>query len=84
MCLNLRNQKQIIEEREREIVIYKPHSNQKPKIYNRHTHTHMHTHTQKERNPNTTLKIVIKSQGKRAKEEERNKKELQKQPKCNF
>ena len=36
--------------------------------------------TQKrERNPNITLKIVIKSQEKTAKEEKRNKKELQKQ-----
>ena len=31
-----------------------------------------------ERNPNITLNIVTKSQGKRTKEEERNKKELQK------
>ena len=35
-------------------------------------------HTKKKRNPNITLKIIIKSQGQRAKEE-RNKKELQKQ-----
>ena len=41
-------------------------------------------HTQKkERNTNITLKIVIKSQGKRAKEEKRNKKEPQKQSKNN-
>ena len=32
------------------------------------------THTKKEKNPNITLKIVIKLQGKRAKEEEKNKK----------
>ena len=37
------------------------------------------TYTKRERNPNITIKIVIKSQGKRAKEEERNKKDLQKQ-----
>ena len=36
------------------------------------------THTKKERTPNITLKIVIKSQGTRTKEEERNKKELKK------
>ena len=35
------------------------------------------TTLKRERNPNITLNIVIKSQGKRAKEE-RNKKELQK------
>ena len=39
-----------------------------------HTHTHTHTHNRVwgERNQNLTLKIVIKSQGKRTKEEERN------------
>ena len=41
------------------------------------------THRNKERNPHITLKIVIKSQEKRAKEEERNKKELQKQSENN-
>ena len=41
-------------------------------------------HTKKrERNPNITLKIVIKSQGKRAREEERNMRELQKQSENN-
>ena len=39
-----------------ELVIYKPHGNPKPKLYNRYT--------QRERNPNITLKIVNKSQGK--------------------
>ena len=40
-----------------------------------HTHTHTHTHNRVwgERNQNLTLKIVIKSQGKRTKEEERGK-----------
>ena len=41
------------------------------------------TNTKRERNPNITLKIVIRSQGKRTKEE-RNKKELQKQPNTDF
>ena len=36
-----------------------------------------YTHKKRERNPNITQKAVIKSQGKRAKEEERNKKEPQ-------
>ena len=41
-------------------------------------------HTKREKkNPNITVKILIKSQGKRAKEEERNKKELQKEPENN-
>ena len=40
-------------------------------MYNRNTHR------KRERNPNKTLKIVTKSQGKRAKKE-RNKKELEK------
>ena len=35
--------------------------------------------TKRERNLNIALKIFIKSEGKRAKEEQRNKKELQKQ-----
>ena len=34
-------------------------------------------HTKKRKNPNITLKVVIKSQGKGVKEEEKNKKELQ-------
>jgi len=40
-----------------------------------HTRTHTHTHDRVwgERNQNLTLKIVIKSQGKRTKEEERGK-----------
>ena len=54
-----------------QFAIYKPQGNHKPKIYNRYTHTH-----KRERNPNITRNIVIKPQGKRAKEEKRNKKEL--------
>ena len=46
-------------------------TNQKP--INRYTH--------KERNPDITLKIAITWQGKRAKEDKRNKRELRKQPK---
>ena len=34
-------------------------------------------HTKKRKNPNITLKVVIKSQGKGVKEEEKNKKKLQ-------
>ena len=44
------------------------------KIYNTYTH-------KKTMDPNITLKIVIKSQEKRAKEEKGNKKELQRTPK---
>ena len=44
------------------------------------TNQNRYTHTKREREPNITLKIVIKSQGKRTKQEERNQKELQKQP----
>ena len=40
-------------------------------------------HTKQERNPNVTLKMIIKLQGNRAKEE-RNKKQLHKKPKHNF
>lgn len=36
------------------------------KICNRYTHTH-----KRERNPNITVKLVIKSQGKRVKEQKR-------------
>ena len=39
-----------------------------------------YTHRKREREPNIALKIVIKSQGKRTKQAERNQKELQKQP----
>ena len=42
----------------------------------------IHTH-KRERNPNITLKTVIKTQGKRAKEDERNKNKLQEQTKDN-
>ena len=50
--------------------IYKPHANHKTKTYN----------TQKrERNPNVTLKKIIKPQGKRIKEDEKSREELQKQ-----
>ena len=44
------------------------------------TNQNRYTHKKTEREPKVTLKIVIKSQRKRAKEEERNQKELQKQP----
>ena len=47
------------------IGIYKPHDNHNP--HNRYTHT------KRERNPTITLKIVIKSQGKRAKEDRKKK-----------
>ena len=50
------------------IGIYKLHGDHKPKIYNRYIHK------KRERNSNITLMIVIKSQGKRTKEGERNKK----------
>ena len=52
-------------------VIYKPHGNHKPNIYKKYT-----PKKERQRNSNRTLKIVIKSQGKRAITEERNKKEL--------
>ena len=54
-------------QRERQIAIYIPQCNHKPKIYNRYTHNRKEF--------KITLNIVIKSQVKRAKEEERNKKE---------
>ena len=38
------------------------------------TNQNRYTHTKREREPNITLKIVIKSQGKRTKQEERNQK----------
>ena len=44
-------------------MISKPHGNHKAKIYNRYTYK------KRKRDPNTTLKLVIKSQEKRAKEE---------------
>ena len=59
MHLKLREQQLI------EMAISKPHSNHKPKIYNRYTNEKMQT--------NTTLRIVIKSPEKRTKEEEKKK-----------
>ena len=53
------------------------HGNHKPKISNRYTHK------KRERNLNIILKIVIKSQGKRAKQEERNKKRTTRPPQSN-
>ena len=50
----------------------KPHGKHKPKIYSKYTYEN------EKRNPNTTLKVVIKSQDKRTKEEGK-KKDLQKQ-----
>lgn len=50
--------------------MYKLHGNQKPKIYN--------TYTEKKKESKHNTKIVIKSKGKKVKEE-RNRKELQKQ-----
>ena len=48
------------------IAIYKLHGNHKPKIYN------INRYTQKrERNPNITLRIVIKSQENKRKEEQK-------------
>ena len=44
-----------------ETAISKPHSNCKPKIYT------TYTHKKRKRNPNSTLKIVNKSQEKKAK-----------------
>ena len=55
-----------------ETAIPKPHDNHKPKIYNRYTHK------KRKRNPNATLRIIIKSQEKRTKEEGK-KKDIQKQ-----
>ena len=51
-----------------------PYGNIKPKIYIRYTKK------QGERNWNITLKKSIKPQGKRSKEAEKNKEELEKQP----
>ena len=78
MCSNLRDQqlKIIIHTHTHththtQTAIYKPHGNNKPKVYNWYTHT-------KERNPNITLKIVIKSQGREQKKEKRTTKITQK------
>ena len=44
------------------LAVYKPHGNNKTKIYDRHTQ-------KREKNPNITLKIVLKPQVNRTKEE---------------
>ena len=51
--------------------LYELHSYQKSKTYNRYTKT-------REKGTQTTLKKIIKPQGKRLKEEEKNRGELQK------
>jgi len=67
----------------RETAVSKPHGNHKTKICNRYTHTPTHTPTPipiHNSNPNIALKIAIKPQEKRTKEEGK-KKDLQRNPK---
>ena len=69
MCLKLRDYPLNHRYIHRKIAIYKLHGNHKPRIYNRYSQ-------KKRKESKCKLKIVTKSEGKRAKEEERNKKEL--------
>ena len=57
------------------VVTYKLYSNYKAKLYN--------IYTQNKGTPNITLKIVIKSQSKRTREEEKEREDLQKQSENN-
>ena len=63
-----------------QVVVYEPHGNHKPKVYNRHTHTHTNNSIKRKQSKHDT-KESHKTIRKESKKEEKNREELPKEKK---